>query len=202
MEVLSTVTRKARKRHVCDLCCQPIEKGERYECRTCKLDDVYQWKTHLRCSKLCSEIWDIVDPDEGMTSDDFRDGIDEFFTPRFCAFHCPAYDPETGECRRDKSPYECTKKIAAYMKSRTIVGNYIEGFKLELMEGVRPMTFKELNHDQRVALKQGLLTEELYEENGTEPSYAELADADKLVTDEKLEERYGRTEFVPEDFLP
>lgn len=63
------------------------------------------------------------------------------------------------------------------------------------------MTLKDLNHDQRVALKQGLLAEELYEENGTEPSYAELANADKLVTDEKLEERYGRTEFVPEDFL-
>lgn len=202
MDVISTDIRVARKQHTCNLCCRPIMKGERYELQVNKFDgDLHSFKSHLRCRDLCSEIWDMADPDEGMSSYDFCDTIDEFFIPRYCAFHCPAYDLKIDDCRRGKGPCACTEKIAAYMKSRTIVGNYVQGFKLELREGVKSMTLKDLNHDQRVALKQGLLAEELYEENGTEPSYAELVDADKLVTDEKLEERYGRTEFVPEDFL-
>ena len=62
------------------------------------------------------------------------------------------------------------------------------------------MTFNELNAEQRLALKQRMLDEELYETEGRSASYGELADADRLVTDEKLRERYEGTEFVPEDF--
>lgn len=62
------------------------------------------------------------------------------------------------------------------------------------------MTFDELNAEQRLALKRSMLDEELYETEGRSASYGELADADKLVTDGKLKERYEGTEFVPEDF--
>lgn len=61
------------------------------------------------------------------------------------------------------------------------------------------MTLKELNSDQRLQLKQDILTRRL-DEKGESPSYAELADADKLVSDEELEDEFGGTEFVPEDF--
>ncbi len=62
------------------------------------------------------------------------------------------------------------------------------------------MTLKELNNDQRLQLKQDILTRRL-DEKGESPSYAELADADSLVSDEELEAEFGGTEFVPDDFM-
>ena len=62
------------------------------------------------------------------------------------------------------------------------------------------MTFDELNAEQRLALKQRILDEETYEIEGRGASYGELEEADGLVSDEKLRERYEGTEFVPEDF--
>lgn len=38
------------------------------------------------------------------------------------------------------------------------------------------------------------------DEKGESPSYSELADADRLITDEELETEFGNTEFVPDDF--
>ena len=61
------------------------------------------------------------------------------------------------------------------------------------------MTLKELNSDQRLRLKQDILTRRM-DERGESPSWGELADADRLVSDEELEDEFGGTEFVPEDF--
>jgi len=61
------------------------------------------------------------------------------------------------------------------------------------------MTLKELNSDQRLQLKQDILTRRM-DEKGESPSYGELADADRLITDEELEAEFGNTEFVPDDF--
>ena len=63
------------------------------------------------------------------------------------------------------------------------------------------MTLKDLNKDQKLYLKQDMLTKELLEVEGRTPSYGELAEADELVTDEALEREHGATEFVDEDFL-
>ena len=62
------------------------------------------------------------------------------------------------------------------------------------------MKLKDLNDDQRLQLKQGLLRRRL-EEKGEGISYGELADVDTLVTDEELEAEFGDTEFVPDDFM-
>lgn len=62
------------------------------------------------------------------------------------------------------------------------------------------MTFDELDAEQRLALKRKMLDEELYETEGRGASYGELAEADSLVSDEKLGEKYGGTAFVEEDF--
>ena len=59
---------------------------------------------------------------------------------------------------------------------------------------------KDLNKGQKLYLKQDLLTKELIDIEGRTPSYGELASADELVTDGKLEEAFGSTEFVEEDF--
>lgn len=62
------------------------------------------------------------------------------------------------------------------------------------------ITFDELDAEQRLALKRRMLDEELYETEGRGASYGELADADRLVTDGKLRERYEGTTFVEGDF--
>ena len=62
------------------------------------------------------------------------------------------------------------------------------------------MKLKDLNDDQRLQLKQDLLSRRM-DEKGESPSYGELADADTLVTDEELEAEFGDTEFVPDDFI-
>ena len=61
------------------------------------------------------------------------------------------------------------------------------------------MKLKDLNDDQRLQLKQRILTDRM-DAMGESPSYGELADADTLVTDEELEAEFGDTEFVPDDF--
>lgn len=59
------------------------------------------------------------------------------------------------------------------------------------------MGLDELSRDQIVQLKQSMLEEVL----GEEPSWYDLAMADDIVSDEKLEEEYGVTHFVEGDFF-
>ena len=62
------------------------------------------------------------------------------------------------------------------------------------------MTFDELNDEQKLELKQRILTER-NEQRGEGTSYGELADADDLVSDEDLKDWYGGTEFSLDDFM-
>ena len=62
------------------------------------------------------------------------------------------------------------------------------------------MKLKDLNDDQRLQLKQRILTDRM-DAKGESPSYGELADADRLISDEELEAEFGDTEFVPDDFM-
>lgn len=61
------------------------------------------------------------------------------------------------------------------------------------------MTFDDLNNDQRVELKQRILTER-NEARGEGTSYGELADADTLVSDEDARAWAKGMEFSPDDF--
>ena len=58
------------------------------------------------------------------------------------------------------------------------------------------MNLKDLNYEQKHQLKQSVLTE-----RDNNVSFGELVNADELVTDDELEERFGGTEFVKEDFF-
>ena len=62
------------------------------------------------------------------------------------------------------------------------------------------MRLKDLSGDQKLQLKQDILTRRM-DEKGESPSYGELADADDLVSDKELEDEFSDTEFVPEDFM-
>lgn len=57
------------------------------------------------------------------------------------------------------------------------------------------MTTHELTREQLVELKETYLTETM-----DEVSQGELADADSLVSDETIHEKYAGTNFVPDDF--
>ena len=56
------------------------------------------------------------------------------------------------------------------------------------------MNVHELNREQLTELKQAHLME-----SEDWPSYGELADADELVSDEVIFEKYAGTDFVEED---
>ena len=58
------------------------------------------------------------------------------------------------------------------------------------------MGLSELNAEQKLQIKQSMLCEKL---NGF-LSYSELCEADNLITDKELEDWYGNTNFVDEDF--
>ncbi len=62
------------------------------------------------------------------------------------------------------------------------------------------MTFDELNENQRIELKQSILTCR-NEAIGEGTSYEELANADDLVSDEDLRDWYGGTVFSEDDFF-
>ncbi len=62
------------------------------------------------------------------------------------------------------------------------------------------MKLKDLSGDQKLQLRQDILTRRM-DKKGESPSYGELADADDLVSDKELEDEFGGTEFVPEDFM-
>ena len=62
------------------------------------------------------------------------------------------------------------------------------------------MTYDELNEDQRTELKQRILMER-NEQKGEGTSYEELADADRLVSDEDARAWADGMEFYEDDFL-
>ena len=61
------------------------------------------------------------------------------------------------------------------------------------------MTVRQLSRDQLTELKQRMIDDEIYEKEGRDASYGELAEA-KSVPDEKVFEKYAGTEFVNDDF--
>ena len=80
-EEISTTWRTARKAHTCNYCRRTIQPGERYEHYVGKYDgELYTWRAHEKCVFIAHEIWDYVDPDEGMNDDDFyEDECDESY---------------------------------------------------------------------------------------------------------------------------
>ncbi len=118
MEVLFETDRKARKPHICSYCGEIIEKGELYEYARLKADDLYEWKNHKRCGFIASELWKYINPDDGMTADDFKYGC-HAFSRRFICPDCPQFDRET-DCKKDRE-YVCTEKIFDFLQTHELV---------------------------------------------------------------------------------
>lgn len=67
---------KARKIHKCNFCLQAIEKGIVYHNQVNIYDgELYEWKTHSKCSEVADKLKMFDDADEGVGSDDFWEHI-------------------------------------------------------------------------------------------------------------------------------
>lgn len=80
MEIISTDKRKAQKEHTCDFCRLEIAVGEIYQNQTNVYDGLYHWKSHLSCTEIARklEMFDYSTCDEGLTGEDFREGVRKF----------------------------------------------------------------------------------------------------------------------------
>lgn len=75
MRTLSDVKIKARAVHECDYCSLPINKGEIYSRECIDNDGIYTWKSHVDCRALPSKLGWFDAYDDGLCSDDFKQGV-------------------------------------------------------------------------------------------------------------------------------
>jgi hypothetical protein len=111
-EVLRECERVARKAHRCSYCGHKIRIGEKYNYAFLKYDGVYEWKSHLRCEEIAQKLWNFIDPDEGMTEEDFKEGCHEFCAAFICP-SCPNHEDD--DCKEDH--YYCFDKIYAHLQT-------------------------------------------------------------------------------------
>lgn len=138
MEMLTRCFRKASKRHSCGLCGRAIEKGETYEELRCVGGGgLYVFRSHERCQRISNAIWDYVDPDDGMTRDDFCNAVNELMSTFFCPFRCDRFDKENGECKEDRPCTDCIAKFDEYLKTHQLVLDTKEPWSWRMKE-VKP----------------------------------------------------------------
>ena len=83
VDILRTGNVKARKEYRCDFCGLPILIGEVYHTGVYKNDDIYTWRSHLSCDKLTYKL-DMYDGwDDGVTSNDFFENVQEYFKVKY-----------------------------------------------------------------------------------------------------------------------
>ena len=66
---------KAIKDHVCSFCGDKISIGEIYLKSIYVYDNIYDWKAHKHCNKLCTDLKMNDDCDEGVTSEHFSESV-------------------------------------------------------------------------------------------------------------------------------
>ena len=71
---------KANKEHKCDFCNLAIAKNEKYLTQVNKFDgNIYRWKSHTNCMNLADKLKLFDCSDEGLTQDDFKDCINDYY---------------------------------------------------------------------------------------------------------------------------
>ncbi len=143
-ELLTQCERKARKRHKCDYCGAYIEPGEVYNYATLKYDGIYDWKSHKECSYIVSELWNYMDPDGGVTDEDFQNACGEFCD----TFICP--DCESCKDGEHDGCYYCLHKIYECLQKNELVRTtddhgWTQSFKLR--EKKTTVINKEADHE-------------------------------------------------------
>ena len=83
------ILRQARKQHICKLCDQPIGKGEHYYFACLgpvhhpENDHFFSYRAHEECHRYW---WDVVDPDDGLLSEDAWDFRASLQAAQMCEF--------------------------------------------------------------------------------------------------------------------
>jgi hypothetical protein len=114
-EVIREEQRKARKPHTCSYCGEVIQPGETYDYAVLRDGgDMYDWKSHKTCSFIASTLWNYIDPDEGMTEEDFQQGCTDFCRAFICP-NCPDADREAEDCKLDRT--YCVDKIYEFLQT-------------------------------------------------------------------------------------
>ena len=117
-EVLDRKIRVAKKEHTCSYCRGIIHKGERYDWSKMKYErELYEWKAHMDCMMVANEIWSYVEPDEGMTEEDFEEGVRDVCSTFICP-GCPRNPENNGEEECDK--YYCLEKVVDLLKENEL----------------------------------------------------------------------------------
>lgn len=115
--LLDKKNRKALKKHRCDYCGGIIKIGEIYSWSKLKYDDFYEFKGHLKCESVANDLWEFIDPDEGMSEIDFQEGCQEFCTSFVCC-NCEHFERESSDCAIDE--VFCIDRIYEYLKTHEL----------------------------------------------------------------------------------
>lgn len=83
---------RARKKHRCDYCLQPITPGEIYERTVLKYDDIYSWKSHLHCSTIAHKLKMFDNADEGVNDEYFGESIRSEYQSLMSKHHSDLYE--------------------------------------------------------------------------------------------------------------
>lgn len=110
-QTLDKKDRLARKPHICSYCGGVIAKGETYEWAKLAYEgELYEWKNHKECGAIATTLRNYIDPDEGMTEEDFREGC-----AAFCGeFICPDCKDKEEDC------YYCLDKIYDFLQKNDL----------------------------------------------------------------------------------
>lgn len=113
MDLIARRYRVARKEHCCDLCRDTIEKEQKYSYSFIKDgSDHWSFRSHLECDFVMNELWEYINPWDGMHDDEFIDGCRDFCRHMLCprCENCDKY----GDCTVDED--FCFDKIVEVLK--------------------------------------------------------------------------------------
>lgn len=137
LETIRTIERKARKKHICDLCNYDINKGEKYTLQTNKFDGaVYNFKMHEKCRFIMNALWNYADPDdEGMSAEYYQETVDEYCFNYVCP-HCDRVVTDVDDgCLDNKRGIACIDKVYERLQKyrlKRVKGKY--GWRFEETE--------------------------------------------------------------------
>ncbi|KAK9680599.1 YopX protein [Popillia japonica] len=163
-KLIESAKESVKERQDGNYCYGTILPGETYSYATLKDGgEIYEWKSHEKCGTVASELWDYIDPCEGMTAEDFQEGCREF---------CIAFMIDQNEGYPDwfNDSAKCAEKMDVRAEGGRIMqdrylfrgkridnGEWIEGFYDEITKGEhldpiendsRITTFKKLDNGE------------------------------------------------------
>lgn len=120
--------KRARKDHICNYCGETIEAGSPYT-REFLVNggEHYEWLMHNECEKVANEIWEFVDPWDGMTDDDYQEGVRNLFECFICGKcdnrkDCALHYHDDTPCKIDWfETYKQTLKLHEIFETKCLV---------------------------------------------------------------------------------